>query len=390
MRTFDVGIRGYQNLSGQKPLRKPRFLTLPTDILEYRMKKFFLLLYIICTFSALADAQPQARMQRMRHEFGTVLWNEPVQTTFVVTNKGNRPLYILRVHPDCGCTAVDWTRDSIAPGQDGIITATMDAELLGHFDKQLEVLTNADTQPIYLTLSGDVVRERKDYQGDFPYQIGELYLDKDNVEFDDVRTGDHPRGTLRIYNAGRQSYTPELMHLPKYLSAKMEPEVIRPGRTGKVYLTLDSEQIRWTGLTQTNIYLSRYPGDRVSRDNEIFISTTLLPELSYTRQELENAPIATLDSLHIDLGKMDGKKKVKGKLQLTNTGKSDLIISTLQVYNPGLGVSIGKRKLKPGQSADIKITVGADNKYFKGRRSILLITNDPLHPKMVIDIKVEK
>jgi len=49
--------------------------------------------------------------------------------------------------------------------------------------------------------------------------------------FDDVRRGDMPVKTIRVYNAGKKSATVSLMHLPKYLTATIEPESIRPGRS---------------------------------------------------------------------------------------------------------------------------------------------------------------
>ena len=73
---------------------------------------------------------------------------------------------------------------------------------------------------------------------------------------------------------------------------------------------------------------------------------------------------------------------------LRNTGKTPLVIKALQVYNPGIGVSLSKRRLNPGESEKLKISVNANNTYFKGRRRILLITNDPQNPKMVIDVTI--
>lgn len=335
-------------------------------------------------------AQPIARFSTLRHELGTLLWHVPGKAVFEVTNAGKTDLVIKDVHPDCGCTGVDWTRTAIAPGQKGVVSATFDAELLGHFEKQLAVYTNADERPQYLTLSGSVALERKENSGDFPYHVGNVYLDSDNVEFDDVCRGDKPTKTLQVFNAGKTSFTPELMHLPKYLKAQADPEVIRPGRVGRVHITLDSELLRGLGLTQTNIYMSRYPGDRVNKDNEIYVSATLLPEQDLSGAQLALRPVAHLDSTTINMGEMGEKSRLKCELPLTNTGKSPLVIRALQVYNPGISVSIGKRTLKPGESGKIKITVNENSDNLKGRRRVLLITNDPEQPKIVIDLIVKK
>lgn len=354
------------------------------------MNRIFPIITCFMLTAAGLAAQPVARFSTQRHELGTLLWHAPGKAVFEVANTGKSDLVIKDVHPDCGCTAAEWTRNAIAPGQKGFVTATFDAELLGHFEKQIAVYTNADDRPVYLTLSGSVAMERKENTGDFPYHVGNVYLDSDNVEFDDVCHGDKPTKTLQIFNAGKTSFTPELMHLPKYLVAEYDPEVIRPGRVGRVHITLDSERLRGLGLTQTNIYMSRYPGDRVNKDNEIYVSATLLPEQDMSGKQFALRPVAHLDSTTINMGEMGDKGRLKCELPLTNTGKSPLVIRALQVYNPGISVSIGKRTLKPGQSGKIKITVNENSDYFKGRRRVLLITNDPEQPKIVIDLIVKK
>lgn len=354
------------------------------------MKRILLLIPALLLGAGQAVAQPKANFEVLHKELGSILWKLPQTTSFKVTNRGDTTLVISNVYPSCGCTTVDWTRRPIAPGDTGSIDVTYDAALLGHFTKDLIVETNASAEPAVLTFSGDVVLEKKENTTDFPCHIGEIYLNTENLEFDDVRRGDSLTLTLRLFNAGRQSYTPELMHLPQYLTATAEPATIRPGRTGKLHITLDSEKLRNYGLTQTDIYLSRFPGDRVNSENQIYVSATLLPELNYSPAERANAPRAHLDSTTVHLGSFGKKDKLKTELVLTNTGKSPLKIQTLQVYNPGLSVSFGRRSLKPGQSEKLKITVSARGLQERRRRRVLLITNDPEHPKIVIDLIIKK
>lgn len=354
------------------------------------MPRIKTLITILLLSAAAGNAGAQLRFDNLRHDFGTLLWNEPGHTTFNFRNTGTDTLRVRDIRPDCGCTAVKWTETPIAPGGEGVIDVSFDAALLGHFEKQLAVYTDHSRRPVYLTVSGDVARERVARPENFAYHVGDLFFETDNVEFDDVRRGDMPTKTLTVYNAGKQSTGVELMHLPKYLTATVEPESIRPERTGRVTLTLNSELLRGYGLTQTDIYVSRFAGDRVNRGNEIAVSATLLPELSYTDDELSKAPVAALDSTTVHLGDFGKKKRLKTELTLRNTGESALKINALQVYNPGISVSLSKQKLDPGESDRLKITVNTSTSGFKGRRSILLITNDPLHPKIVIDIIIKK
>ncbi len=343
------------------------------------------LLLSLCACCAAA----QLRFEAPRYDFGTVVWQTPVTATFHFTNVGSQPLTIRDVRPDCGCTVVNWPRMPIAPGGEGTVTATYDAALLGHFEKQIAVTVSHTEGNIWLTVSGDVVMKRIDISGRFPCRVGDLYLDADNIEFDDVQRGDIPQKALTIYNGGRQSIEPALMHLPKYLTVTADPAVLRPGRTGRLLFTLNSNLLRNYGLTQTSVYLSRFSGDRVHRDNEIGVSATLLPPID-ADADMAHAPVATLDSTLLHMGSLSRKKKLKAVVNLTNTGLADLDVSALQVYNPGLSVSLSKRRLKPGESAKIRIAVSTQSNTFKGRRRVLLITNDPVHPKIVIDLLVAK
>ena len=52
-------------------------------------------------------AQPKASFDKTMHEFGTILWKNPVTATFKITNKGDKPLVISNVTTSCGCTVTD-------------------------------------------------------------------------------------------------------------------------------------------------------------------------------------------------------------------------------------------------------------------------------------------
>lgn len=355
------------------------------------MKHLFVLLSLVLMATLSVKAQPRLEFENTTQEMGTLLWHHPRTATFKVTNKGTQDLLITNVRTDCGCTDAEWTTTPIGPGGSGMIKATYDAEMLGHFNKELAVYTNLDDKPHYLQLVGVVaMNDAVEQTAEYPYKVGDYYLSTDDIEFDDVNKGDTPTVVLSILNSSKKSYRPELMHLPKYLTAQADPAVIRPGRVGRILLTLNSNELHTMGLTQTSVYLSRFMGDRVSKETEINVSATLLPDFIETPSGLALAPVAQLDSTHITLPPLGKKKKVSGQLMIRNTGKTPLVINALQVYNPGISVSLNKRRIDPGQDEKLKITINANTTYFKGRRRVLLITNDPEHSKIVVDVVVQK
>lgn len=351
-------------------------------------KKLLAVLCLACS-SLMGWAQAQIRYKDVIQNLGELHWKVPTVVRFQLTNVGQSPLVIEEVRPDCGCTHATWVRQPIQPGESSTITANFDAQTLGAFEKQLAVKTNAAAEWQYLTFKGRVLAEVRDVARDFPYKIGDLHLSTDNVEFDDVQRGQLQDRVIYVYNGTKQNYMPQLLHLPKYLSAYAEPEVLRPGRVGRLRLSLNSNELHNMGLTQTSIYLARYSGDRVGRETEIGVSATLLPPQSIDNRRLERAPIAQMDTL-VNLGSFAKKKKLKNEIFLTNVGHSTLTVNALQVYNPGISVQIDQANIAPGQRVKVKITANKDFDLFKGSHRILLITNDPRRPKIVVQVVMKK
>ena len=343
------------------------------------------LLYILPLAS-----QPRMVFDNDIMNMGEVMFRHPRAISFNVRNAGSQPLTITAVNPSCGCTKVTWPQTPIQPNESAQITAEYDARLLGTFQKELEVYSNASDEPVYLTLQGRVVTTMTDYSGSFPYDLGNVKLSASEVEFDDVNLGDRPMAELQVVNASRSVYTPQLMHLPPYLEARYIPEQLAGGRVGRIQLTLNSDMLKSYGLTQTSVYLARQPGDKVSNDNEISISAVLLPAFNHlTATEMANAPHMVLSEDSLNIGSMNGKKKVSRTIVILNTGQSPLVVSSLQVYGKALGVSLNDRTIAPGKSAKLKIT--AYHQYVAKTKiapRILLITNDPQRPKHTIRVNV--
>lgn len=80
-----------------------------------------------------------------------------VEHVYEVTNTGKNPLIISAVKPGCGCTAPDYTKEPIMPGQKGQITLKFDST---NFDgvvyKSAEVYANVAQVPIEIRFSADI------------------------------------------------------------------------------------------------------------------------------------------------------------------------------------------------------------------------------------------
>lgn len=347
-----------------------------------------ILLWMTCCM--MGWAQPKATFDKKAHEFGVVLWKHPATATFTIKNDGDKPLVISNVTTSCGCTVADWTKAPIAPGATGTVSSTFDAKALGRFQKSIGVYCNASARPIYLTLRGEVSADPKNYTLTHPYEIGAIRLNKDAIEFDDTNKGDKPTMEILVANTSNEVYTPVLMHLPPYLEAVAEPEIIGKKGTGKIRVTLDTDKLPKFGLTTATVYLSRFLGDKVGEENAIPVSAVLLPDFSNISQyQRLNPPSIELSSEELVLPSLAENEKKSQKIVIKNVGKSDLEITDLQVFNSALGVQLKKRVLKPGASTKMKITAyGKYLKKVKGTPRVLMITNDPNRPKIIVRVNV--
>ena len=355
------------------------------------MKHVVLWLVFCCCVMIQGHAQPVAQFDAKDKNIGMLLWKQPVTVYYQMTNTGNQPLVIERVVPSCACSEAEWTKEPIAPQKMGEISVVYDAKTLGHFYKDVAVYTNASEKPVYLAFRGEVATEVFEDANNYPYQIGSLRLSHSSIEFDDVNKGDTPMQEIHVMNNGEGPMQPHLMHLPPYLSATTKPEILEPGKGGTISVTLNSDKLRNLGLTQTSVYLARRLGEKVSKDSEIPVSVVLLPHLQdYDEFSKGLAPQLQMSSTDIDFTDFGGKKKKTVELQLSNVGKTTLKISSMQLFTTGLKVTLGKQELEPGLSTTLKVTGYADDlQKLRVKPRILMITNDPDHAKVVININVK-
>ena len=355
------------------------------------MKRILITLYVLASVVLTAVAQARFTSNTEMYSFGQIEWKHPVTVQYTITNTGDQPLVLTEVEPDCACSVAQWTKTPIAPGAKGTVNVTFDAKALGHFQKSVAIYSNAQPNLVYLKFNGEVVQEIKDFTKTHPYLIGQIRIDKNSLDFPDIQHGEQPVIHIGVVNLSDRPYEPVLMHLPPYLQTKVEPNVLQKGEKGVI--TLNSERLTDLGLTQASVYLSRFSGDKVGDENEIPVSAILLPDFSgMTEVEKANAPVISLSTKEVDMSAILAKKsKARQDITITNTGRSPLQINKLQVFHPAVGVNLKKSVLQPGESTRLRVTVVKKNIGKKRRHlRLLMITNDPMQPKVVINIKAKQ
>jgi hypothetical protein len=109
--------------------------------------------------SGQAGGQPLVHLEKDTHHFGTVFSGEKVLYRFRLTNTGDAPLVLSGTRSSCGCTVGDYTREPIAPGEQGHVSVQFNsAGRMGFQSETLYVLTNAEPSEYRLRITAEVIR----------------------------------------------------------------------------------------------------------------------------------------------------------------------------------------------------------------------------------------
>lgn len=112
------------------------------------MKRYILAIAALLITSGLFAQQktksPDILFEEKTIDFGTIDEGDIQTITYKFYNSGTAPLLIKNVKPSCGCTAEDYPKHPIMPGQSGTIKASFDSKGTGgqNVSKSLFVTTN--------------------------------------------------------------------------------------------------------------------------------------------------------------------------------------------------------------------------------------------------------
>lgn len=108
--------------------------------------------------TAQVPTQSLIKWQEEVHDFGTIEKGVPATYEFTFVNPTNETILITNVKPACGCTAANYTKTPIKPGEKGTVQATYNAASPGKFHKTVTVSTSENGGSIKtLSFKGEVI-----------------------------------------------------------------------------------------------------------------------------------------------------------------------------------------------------------------------------------------
>lgn len=341
-------------------------------------------LFFLLLISTYAHGQ-QAKALLFKEEvfdFGTVIeQNGPVVHEFSFTNGAGRPIKILSVVASCGCTTPGWSKEPVAPSKIGFVQASFNPQgRPGHFTKTLTVTTDFDANPIVLQIKGEVEPSGKPVETDYDIANGNWRLKTAAFNFGKVFIKDDY--TVREFSfvnssAKAVTYTGKVV-APNYIKVDVVPHTVEPGAKGIVKVKYNGKLKNRYGFQSDNVQLTT--DDELEPVKSFNVYATLedyFPQLA--PEELAKAPRLSVGSA-LDFGRIRQNAEATRDIQITNTGKKELTIKSLQGNCSCINAVAGKFNLKPGESGTLRVTFNPEDRTGTQTKSVTIYSNDPQGP----------
>ncbi len=129
------------------------------------MKKISIILSLLLIASSMSFAQNKKQNKSLdelnfteeRHDYGTLAHGADGTHQFKFSNTSDKPVVITNVKSACGCTVPSWSKEPIQPGKSGTITVAYNTNLVGVFNKTVQVFSSAKNSPTRLSISGTIL-----------------------------------------------------------------------------------------------------------------------------------------------------------------------------------------------------------------------------------------
>lgn len=347
------------------------------------MRSILFLTSFFIYFAAAAQIAQGLQFAEMTFDFGEVREERgPVMHEFVFTNYASRPVKIVSVKASCGCTTPAWTKETVEPGKTGFIQASYNPKgRPGYFNKTLTVITDLEPEPVILQIKGNVSTTEAGTDASFDvakgnwklksasFNLGRVYLKDEYIvrDFPFLNGGNKPiRYTGRVV-------------APGHIKAEVTPETVAPGEKGHVKISYNGKLRNAYGFQSDNVEI--YTDDEDAPVKSFTVYATLEDYFGELKaEEVAKAPRLQLFNTSVDFGRLSENNNATREITVFNGGKKDLEIKALQGNCVCVTASAEKEKLKPGESATIRIFFKPEGRSGTQQKSVTVYSNDPVHP----------
>lgn len=361
-------------------------------MIRFAFPVILFLFLALLSFRSLAQdtTVPKVIWKVNKLNLGTVLEEEGLQTVdFEFTNTQDSTFFIQDVWLECGCTAVEFTRDSLANGESGKVKISFDpTSSAGFFSKLIVVTGNLFGVQDSLYLEGISIPYPNDLVRAYPVTQGFLGFRLKKVNMGDVFDNEPKIKYVEFFNNGKDLLDRGAFRSqsPPYLQISQVQQFVRPQERGLLMIRYDAGFRKDLGYFEDVIPIGweNIPGSEIQLEliADLFEYFPPVP-----RSNLNEVPQLFIDQKEIDLKEISARSVVRRTVTLTNKGRQMLEIRKIQGNCECLKIEAPKDQLNPGESMELSLVLDPIGRKGIDQRNIYIFSNDPVNPVQLIVMK---
>lgn len=327
--------------------------------------------------------------ERKTINIGAVLEeNGPVDVEFYAVNLHEEKIAITDIITDCGCTTVDYTKDSLENQKIASLKVKFDPDHRGgEFSKVIIVRTTEDIYGDTLYLEGINMPFPDKIEMAYPHRVGALGFRLSSVNMGNVLTNEPKIKYIEVHNFGQDTIrlNRDQKNLPDHLQVRLDPESLNPRERGLMIFSYDGTVKGDLGYLEETVSVTLDGGEE---EISFKLMAVVFEYFEPVPKSMENlVPRLGLSESEVDLREIPSSRKVERAVTLINMGQEPIEIRKVVSNCECMQIELDERKIDPGQRIQLKFEFDPKGRRGIDHKHITLFTNDPINPVRTIIIK---
>jgi hypothetical protein len=353
---------------------------------------YSLFLAILVVFTAYGQSGPSPKLvwKVNRIDLGTLLEEQGKQSVaFEFTVSQGSSFFIQEVIPDCGCTTVSFSKDTLQVGNSGKIEVEFDPSSAAGFFSKLVVVRGAQGKvQDSLYIEGVALPYPANLDRNYPVKLGFLGFRMKSVNMGEVFDNEPKVKFLEFFNFStttleKKNFTSKS---PSYIQIEQVQGLVRSKERGLLKISYQASLRPELGSVSDKVSIGW------DNDPAAVIELDILAELFDFFEPIPKSKLSEVPQLYIaqkiiDIGIISPDSVVKKTITLANLGKKELEIRKIQGNCTCLTLELAKSALAPGEKLDLNLVFDTAGRKGIDQRNIYLFTNDPVNPVQLLVVK---
>lgn len=338
-----------------------------------------------------APAMPKGRgalyFENLSVNLGRVLESQGVvKATFNYKNVSNVPVNIISIQTDCGCTVSESGAKLVGPLETGTIVIAFDPKgRSGSVKRSISVTTDGDPATYYLNLSGNVDDDARRLKSEYPFEQGNVRINRNFFKFE-ITENKHDSFYVKLINTGTAPILVSKVVTPHYIKAEYPSSQLLQNGTMFVKLVVYGDLVKDLGRRNEDIVI--VTNDAKVPNKMINVNVTINQDFDAVDPKIKaKPPVAHMPVREHDFGESYKGEVLTHRFEITNNGKSDLVIRKIK---SDCGCTVGnysREVIKKGKTGFIEVKLNTKDFRFNAQKDVFVYTNDPKQPEIILTVK---